>query len=504
MTDTDVVPAVPAAPVKTPPDQRRRAWTVTALLVVFMMVNFADKSVLGLAADPVREDLGLSASAFGLANSAFFLLFSICGAAVGLLADRVRPKWLLLTMAVLWSLSQAPLVLGGGLAVLVTSRVLLGAAEGPAFPVAQQTTLSWFPNHRRNLPGALIVLGITLGVLVAAPVLTWVIHEHGWRTAVAVVAVAGAVWALLWIPFGGEGPYAGTRNNGAPEPVPGDGTGSGADADAGAGSGADRVAHGSGAEPTAEGRGADRAAESAGAAEAVAGAGGAARGTPYRRILATRTWIGATAAYFGTYWVIAFCLVWLPSYLHDGLGYSSAASARLLMLVWGLSGVVVLGQAGLTGWLLRRGTSSRRARGGVGGVLLLVGAAACLALPAAPAGAATVVLLVAGFGCAGAMGSVAATTVAELAPADRRGGALGIMNAVVTTAGLIAPTLVGHLVDTQGTSGYRQALLITGVLLALGGIAAVTLIDPARDARLLSARRAGPLTPDHDTPRQPA
>ncbi|MCX4991112.1 MULTISPECIES: MFS transporter [unclassified Streptomyces] len=513
MTDTDVVPAVPAAPVKTPPEQRRRAWTVTALLVVFMMVNFADKSVLGLAADPIREDLGLSASAFGLANSAFFLLFSICGAAVGLLADRVRPKWLLLTMAVLWSLSQAPLVLGGGLAVLVASRVLLGAAEGPAFPVAQQTTLSWFPNHRRNLPGALIVLGITLGVLVAAPVLTWVIHEHGWRTAVAVVAVAGAVWALLWIPFGGEGPYAGTRNGGTPAPVPADGPGPGSGSGPGAGAGAsasagagasasaDRTVGVSDADPTAEGRGADRAAE---AAEAVAGTVGAARGTPYRRILATRTWIGATAAYFGTYWVIAFCLVWLPSYLHDGLGYSSAASARLLMLVWGLSGVVVLGQAALTGWLLRRGISSRRARGGVGGVLMLVGAAACLALPAAPAGAATVVLLVAGFGCAGAMGSVAATTVAELAPADRRGGALGIMNAVVTTAGLIAPTLIGHFVDTQGTAGYRQALLITGVLLVLGGMAAVTLIDPARDARLLSARRTEPLAPDHDTPRQPA
>ncbi|MEU2494093.1 MFS transporter [Streptomyces sp. NPDC007883] len=189
------------------------------------MINFADKSVLGLAADQIREDLGLSAAAFGLANSAFFLLFSVCGAAVGLLADRIRPKWLLLAMAVLWSLSQAPLAVGGGFAVLIASRVLLGAAEGPAFPVAQQATLSWFPNHRRNLPGALIVLGITLGVLVAAPVLTWVIHHHGWRSAVAVVALAGVVWALLWIPFGGEGPYAATPDKASPASAgPGDGT----------------------------------------------------------------------------------------------------------------------------------------------------------------------------------------------------------------------------------------------------------------------------------------
>ncbi|MFE7947236.1 MFS transporter [Streptomyces sp. NPDC057426] len=434
MTDTDVAPAVPAGPPKVPSRTRRRAWTVTALLVVFMMINFADKSVLGLAAEEIRQDLGLSASTFGLASSAFFLLFSISGAAVGLLADRIRPKWLILAMAVLWSASQAPLAVGGGLAVLITSRVLLGAAEGPAFPAAQQATLSWFPNHRRNLPGAVIVLGITLGVLVAAPVLTWVIQHHGWRSAVAAVALVGVVWALLWIPFGGEGPYA-TASDTEHRPA--------------------------------------------------GPAGGL--GTPYRRILATRTWIGATAAYFGTYWVIAFALVWLPSYLQDALGYTSAGSTRVLMLVWGLGGVVVLGQAGLTGWLLRRGTPSRWARGGVGGALLLIGAAACLALPVAPAGAVTALLVVAGFGLAGAMSSVAVTTVTELAPADRRGGALGIMNAVVTTAGLIAPTLIGHLVDAHGTEGYQHAVLITGAVLLLSGTAALTLIDPDRDAHRLSA-----------------
>ncbi|WP_030727396.1 MFS transporter [Streptomyces sp. NRRL S-237] len=449
MTDTDVAPAAPAAPAglpKTPSGTRRRAWTVTVLLVVFMMINFADKSVLGLAAEEIRQDLGLSASVFGLASSAFFLLFSISGAAVGLLADRIRPKWLLLAMAVLWSLSQAPLAVGGGLAVLITSRVLLGAAEGPAFPVAQQATLSWFPNHRRNLPGALIVLGITLGVLVAAPVLTWVIQHHGWRSAVAAVALVGVAWALLWIPFGGEGPYAAASDT---------------TASAGSGDRNDEAATGTGPVP-------------------------AQHRTPYRRILATRTWIGATAAYFGTYWVIAFALVWLPSYLRDALGYTSAGATQMLMLVWGLGGVVVLGQAGLTGRLLRRGTASRWARGGVGGVLLLIGAAACLALPMAPAGAVTAVLLVAGFGLAGAMSSVAVTTVMELAPADRRGGALGIMNAVVTTAGLIAPTLIGHLVDTRGAQGYQHAVLITGVVLLLSGAAALSLIDPDRDARHLS------------------
>jgi predicted MFS family arabinose efflux permease len=399
------------------------------MLVVFMMVNFADKSVFGLAADEIRADMGLSATQFGLANSAFFLLFSVAAAAVGLLSDRVRPKWLLLIMAMLWSVAQTPAALGGGLAVLIGSRIVLGAAEGPAFPVAQQTALSFFPNHRRNLPGALVTLGITLGVITAAPSLTWVIGHHGWRAALWVVVAAGAVWALLWAVLGGEGTY----NSDTPEI------------------------------PSAE-------------------SGESAATLPYRQIFGSRTWIGTTVAYFTTYWCVALMLVWMPSYLRNGLGHSAAVSGKLVALPWALGAVVLLGQAALTGWLMRRGVGSRWARGRVGGGLLLLGAAACLALPLVPGAGAKTALLVVGFGLGGSFATVAVTTIAELAPPARRGGALGTMNAVVTTAGLIAPAVVGHLVDSQGVTGYQTAVLVSGALLLLGAVAAFTLIDPARDA----------------------
>jgi MFS family permease len=420
------------------PRSRRRAWIVTGLLAVFMMVNFADKSVLGLAADPIRHDLGLSATGFGLTNSAFFLLFSVCGAVGGLLADRVRPRWLLLGMALLWSVAQAPMALGGGLAMLVTSRVVLGAAEGPALPVAQHSALSWFPDRRRNLPGALITVGTTLGVVIAAPGLTWVIHNHGWRSAFGVVAVAGVLWAVVWGVFGREGDHSGTNQ--------------------------DLVESG------------DSGAEAGKPADAS-----------YRRILGTRTWIGSTAAFFSTYWGVALVLVWVPSYLHDGLGYSTTSAASLVAGLWAVNAVVVLGQAGLTGWLLRRGVSSRWARSRVGGIVLIVSALGCLGLSVVARGPATVLLLLLGFGLCGVMSNIAVTTVAEIVPDRRRGGALGLMNAVVTTAGLIAPTLTGHLVDTEGTAGYQHAVLLAGALFLLGGTAAVTLVDPARDARLLAA-----------------
>ncbi|MFC7881309.1 MFS transporter [Streptomyces sp. NPDC057376] len=427
------VPTVPQHPTGTTEatGSGRRAWTVTVLLVVFMMVNFADKSVLGLAADEIRADLHLSATQFGLANSAFFLLFSVAAVVVGLAADRMSPKLLILVMAVLWSVAQVPAAIGGGLAVLVASRVFLGAAEGPAFPVAQQATLAWFPDHRRNLPGALITLGVTLGVIVSAPGLSWVIQHHGWRAALWVLVAVGAVWAAAWAVLGADGRH--------------------------------RTVTAAAARP-----------------EKVRAA------VPYRRIFASRTWIGATLAYFTSYWTVALMLVWLPSYLRGGLGYSAHTAGAVVVAPWTIGAVVLLAQAGVTGRLMRRGVGSRRARGWVGGWLLALGAACCLALPLADGTTAKTVLVALGFGFGGSYATIAATTVAELAPPSREGGALGTMNAVVTAAGLAAPALVGALVDAQGTDGYQSAVLLSGLLLAVGAAASFVLVDPARDTARLT------------------
>ncbi|WP_028801010.1 MFS transporter [Streptomyces sp. 142MFCol3.1] len=432
MTAVPTVPPPTAGTTRATGRSGVRAWTVTALLMVFMMVNFADKSVLGLAADEIRADLRLNATQFGLASSAFFLLFSIAAVVVGLAADRVSPKVLLLVMAVLWSVAQVPAAIGGGLTVLVVSRVFLGAAEGPAFPVAQQATLAWFPDHRRNLPGALITLGVTLGVIVSAPGLSWVIQHHGWRAALWILAAAGLVWVAAWATLGADG-----RHRTAPQDT--------------------------------------------------AACPSTRTAPPYRRIFASRTWIGATLAYFTSYWAVALMLVWLPSYLRNALGYSAHEVGIVVVAPWTIGAVALLAQAGITGHLMRRGVSTRRARGWVGGWLLALGAACCLALPLVDAAAAKTVLVALGFGLGGSYATIAATTVTELAPPARSGGALGTMNAVVTAAGLAAPIAVGALVDTQGSGGYQSAVLLSGLLLAAGATASFLLIDPARDmARLCS------------------
>ena len=136
---------------------RRAAWRTTWLLLGFMLINFADKTVLGLAATPMMRDLGITHAQYGEASSAFFALFSLSALGVSVLAKRVRSTTLLLLMALLWSAAQLPL-------------------------------------------------------------LTAVIDNLGWHWAFGLVGLGGLAWAACWARFGTEGPEP-VRSGTDPQPT---------------------------------------------------------------------------------------------------------------------------------------------------------------------------------------------------------------------------------------------------------------------------------------------
>jgi MFS transporter, ACS family, D-galactonate transporter len=106
--------------------EQRRAWLIVGLLFLFMMLNFSDKAIVGLAGVPMMKELGLTPRQFGLVGSSFFFLFSISAVIGGFVANRVQTRWLLLAMAVIWAATQLPMVGSIGLATVVACRVTLG------------------------------------------------------------------------------------------------------------------------------------------------------------------------------------------------------------------------------------------------------------------------------------------------------------------------------------------------------------------------------------------
>jgi hypothetical protein len=109
-----------------------------------MLVNFADKIVVGLAGGPIMDELKITPQQFGDLGSSSFYLFSASAIIVGFIVNRVPTRWVLLVMGLVWALAQFPMVGTVGLTTLFMCRIILGAGEGPAFSVAQALS----PNSR--------------------------------------------------------------------------------------------------------------------------------------------------------------------------------------------------------------------------------------------------------------------------------------------------------------------------------------------------------------------
>lgn len=87
----------------TPKETPKGAWKITFLLFLFMLVNFADKIVVGLAGVPIMTELKLEPEQFGLLGSSFFLLYSISAIVVGFIINRIATRWVLLVLALIWA-----------------------------------------------------------------------------------------------------------------------------------------------------------------------------------------------------------------------------------------------------------------------------------------------------------------------------------------------------------------------------------------------------------------
>src|SRR5690242_9959759 len=205
MTGKDQMAAQPTSKqtaVQTP----KGAWQITFLLFLFMLVNFADKIVVGLAAVPIMTELKLEPTQFGLLGSSFFFLFSISAIVVGFIVNRVPARWVLLVLALIWALAQFPMVGTVSLATLMICRIILGAGEGPAFSVAAHAIYKWFPNEKRTLPTAILSQGSAFGVIIAVPALNWLIVNYSWHYAFGALGIVGLSWAAVWFFMGKEGP----------------------------------------------------------------------------------------------------------------------------------------------------------------------------------------------------------------------------------------------------------------------------------------------------------
>ena len=415
----------------------RTAWSITFLVMILQTVNFADKAVLGIVARPLSEDLGLSNADIGLLGSTFYVLFVVTGLLGGFIADRVKIVWILLAMALLWSLVQIPILLVGTFGALIVSRVLLGAAEGPASSLANVAVFGWFPKSKRGLPSAVVTSGSSLAKILMAPALTLVVAAYGWKSAFFTMMVVGVVWAAVWLVVGKDGPYS---VNTARERAKAADT--------------DRV-----------------------------------KRVSILRIAALPTFWGGVLGMFAIYGMVAVILTWLPSYFEQGLGYSRVNSGLLFALPSVTSMAAMLLSSYVTDRLAGRGTTVRVSRGLVSAVALFVCGACLAAIPYATSSWIAVVLVVTGYGVGVATFPLMFVAVTHISPERQVASTLGVFVALFQTSGILAPWLTGHLVDAASSpiDGYTTAFQIFGVVAIAGAAVMFLTVDPERDRARVAA-----------------
>jgi MFS transporter, ACS family, D-galactonate transporter len=405
----------------------RQAWIVVAFVFLFMLINFADKSVVGLASVPIMQELQLSHTQFGMLGSAFFVLFFASGVTGGFLANRFSTKILMGIMGVLWSAALLPMSMTSSFPLLVSSRVVLGAAEGPAFPVAVHAVYKWFANAHRALPTSIVASGAAFGAGIVAPLIIWIINHFGWHASFGTLGVVGLVWVVCWLAFVQESP----------------------------------------------------------ALPPFGQESGLRQRVPYRHLLMSRTALGFYLAGFAAYWIIALNLVWLPNYLIKALGMDPARAAWVIALPSAMQIVLAPAIAYLSQRLSLLGLSSRISRGVVGSLCVIIAGLAMTCFPFVGMGPLKICLV----GLACSIGSIIFTLgpalMGEISPASQRGGMLGVSNSIHTLAGVCAPLAMGRMVDINANpiEGFQMGYLYVGALVATLGAAAAVLINPEYDLR---------------------
>jgi len=203
---------------------------------------------------------------------------------------------------------------------------------------------------------------------------------------------------------------------------------------------------------------------------------------PYRELLLNPTNLASWCAYFGAYFGLALSLSWFTPYLVKGLGFEQAVAGKLTALPFVAGFVVVLVGSWLSQRMMRRGSSSRVARGIFCGIAICLGGVALLAAPYAPNVAMTITLIIAGTTLPSVVYVLTPAILGEITPASQRGAILAINSAVGTSAGIIAPYLMGSVIEgaTSAAQGYSNGFTVCGVVTLIGGLIGLIFLRPER------------------------
>lgn len=185
----------------------RTAWVMVGMLFLAGILSVIDRAALNVLVDPVRQDLSITDEQIGLLQGlAFGLFYAFMGVPMGLAADRMSRRNLIVGGIALWSLAT----IGSGLAQtfgsIFAARLMVGLGEAALGPAAISLIADLFSPERRGRPISVYMMGQGLASGVAISLTGLLVTAAGAGSFAGMPLIGHLVaWRIVFVVFGASG-----------------------------------------------------------------------------------------------------------------------------------------------------------------------------------------------------------------------------------------------------------------------------------------------------------
>lgn len=186
--------------------KRPRVRTLIFVLIFgFACTGYLQRQGIGIAAERMMPELGLSQVQVGWLITAFLFAYAVFQVPGALFGQRFGARLAialigLVTVVASVATAAAPLIATTALmfTTLLLARSLLGVAQGGLFPVASGTIRHWYPVATWSSMVGLMVTGLWTGAAIASPLVAGLMQAYGWQAALLITSVPSLLLVVLW------------------------------------------------------------------------------------------------------------------------------------------------------------------------------------------------------------------------------------------------------------------------------------------------------------------
>lgn len=173
-------------------------YLVYVLFILFlgMTLSFADRQLINILVEPIKQEFGASDTEMGLLTGlAFVLFYATMSIPLARLADRKSRRNILVIAMAVWSAMTAMCGMSANFIQLALSRFGVGVGEAGGGPASYSMVADYFSPQRRNTAFGILAAAAPFGILVAMYGGAVIATHYGWRTTFLALGVPGILLA---------------------------------------------------------------------------------------------------------------------------------------------------------------------------------------------------------------------------------------------------------------------------------------------------------------------